>query len=339
MANRARIHASKAMIFALALGVGCISRAQVTGDQYPQTQTSPPRAVLRIALVIGAEHYETLPDVPNALNDAKKFAAKLVQLHFDFVRYVPDPKDDNEIYDYVSELAQRAVGTPDTPVVIVFFFAGHGFHEGSTNYIVPVAASIDDKRSQSYAVSTILAPLTQHMHGVSIFFFDSCRKVIASEEGFTSQQDPKGGAILGLAAKYGQVANSFVQEGELDSPYTTALTNYLDIQGYRLPQLLSLVSTEVLRQTHEKQAPEVYYLGGAEGFGFFFNPTDENLADDRVKWSNTVDTNDERCVNLYIRSHPGSSYLSSALEWQHSESNLQPKSRRGSVCPDELPGH
>ncbi|WP_433968306.1 caspase family protein [Tunturiibacter gelidiferens] len=230
--------------------------SQTQLEQVTTPQISVPRTVPRIALVIGAEHYETLPPVTNALNDAKQIARRLTQFGFDFVRYVPDPKDADEIYDYLRELAQRASNKPDQPAVIVFFFAGHGFHRGSTNYIVPVRSSIDNKNDTSVPVSSILGTLARHTNGISIFLFDSCRNIISSEDGFTSQSDPYGPAILGLAAKYGKTAMSFVQAGDVDSPYVSALTLYLDNPGYRLPQLLGLVGREVLRTTREAQAPK-----------------------------------------------------------------------------------
>src|SRR5450631_3363380 len=134
---------TRAVALLSVLWLGAQSYAQTGQIEKLSTKPSTPRTVPRLALVIGAEHYETLSGVPNALNDAEQVATRLVQFGFNFVRYVPDPKDDNEIYDYIQELAQRAGGEPEQPAIIVLFFAGHGFHEGSTNYIVPVSASPD----------------------------------------------------------------------------------------------------------------------------------------------------------------------------------------------------
>lgn len=310
--------------------------------QAGQVETLPvtpaiPRMVPRLALVIGAEHYATLSEVPNALNDAKQVATRLVQFGFDFVRYVPDPKNDNEIYDYIQELAQRAGGQSEQPAIIVLFFAGHGFHQQSTNYIVPVSASPDDLNSSSVPVTTILDRLTVHTNGIAIFLFDSCRKVISSKDGFTVQSDPKGAAILGLAAKYGNTAASFVQQGDANSPYVTALTHYLDIQGYRLPELLGHVSDEVKRVTRSTQTPEVYYLGGANGFGFFFNPREEDLTTERVKWEETLQTNSPKCVDIYRTSHPGSPYLLEAVRWLKNPSHESSEPESEGICPDERP--
>jgi hypothetical protein len=76
------------LVFAI-LWSGTRSYAQAGQIEKPSL-SSIPATVPRLALVIGAEHYDTLSSVPNALNDAKQVATRLVQFGFDFVRFVPD---------------------------------------------------------------------------------------------------------------------------------------------------------------------------------------------------------------------------------------------------------
>jgi hypothetical protein len=306
-------------------------------DEVSFEQFLEPMDVPRLALVIGAEHYENYPSVPNALNDARGIASKLVSRGFTFVRFVQDPKD-YEVYDYIKELVQRAGDETDRPIIVLFYYAGHGFHDkdDNTNYIVPVNAAKPAKNI-SVPITSLLYPLATHQKGLAIFVFDSCRNVLRSEGKGFADQVPVEGAVIDMAAAYDQTASSGVTEGAVDSPFTQAFLYFIDQEGMPLPTMFGKISTEVDRMTQQaqlpKQVPEMVALGNT-GYGFYFNPSEQVLTDELNYWKAALKTGKVTCVKNYAAAHPGSKYLTDAVQWLSDPNHIDTRDYVIGSCPD-----
>jgi caspase domain-containing protein len=329
------------VVLCMAFTVACYGQSQDNSSQLPEEYLRP-EPVPRFALVIGAQHYDNLDPVENALNDAFEVVKSLQQTGFSSILSLPDPKDDNEIFDYVDELAQRA-GTDGRPAVTVFFFAGHGFQDRAFPYIVPVTARRDHLVSDSVSVAEIMRRLATHRAGLAIFLLDSCRTGVsesatatspdvASPTPFSFSAPPDArGAILGLATEFGYPARSAAHDGDPNSPYTTGLITYIPRKALSLALMLEKVKTFVQERTRDRQSAVV--VKNANETGFYFVPTESENNTDNLAWMSVLKTNRAECARWYIDNHPGSPFLKAALRWQQ-----EPHSgttQEGGVCPDQ----
>src|SRR5258707_3112045 len=113
----------------------------------------------RVALIIGAQNYTTLPPLRNSLNDAKAMTSILKTKGFE-VEALYDPKTKREIRDAITRyfnLMRDQVGA-----VGLIFYAGHGMQYEGDNYIIPTAASLQnpgDLEDQCVKMNTVMAVL------------------------------------------------------------------------------------------------------------------------------------------------------------------------------------
>jgi len=312
-----------------------------TAANNPADRALIPSSISRLALVIGAEHYHPdrgIDPVPNAGNDARKMRDVLQEAGFSFVRLVLDPENVDEIKDYVNELAIKS-GRPEDPVVLVFFFAGHGFQNDAYNYIVPSGARADHAITDSFPVINIVRALAAHRNSIAIFFFDACRTGVSETDiavpgavigraGFSMIPTVRG-ADLGLATDYGKVAKSKVQKDDVNSPYTTALSKYMLYQSISLAVMFDRVGSAVTSMNID-QVP--FEVKGAFDTGFFFMPQQSERDAERQMWQKVLQTNQPECVQTFINSHPGGEYVDNALAWLADPAHPDPAGRI--ECPE-----
>jgi len=293
----------------------------VDGMSQEQPDLLASHDVRRVALVMGAQNYQKLDHVPNAMNDAARVADVLRGLRFSFVRHVPDPTR-SDLDGFLNELANE-IG--DDPAVVLIFFAGHGFHDATQNYLVPINASKDDLAASSIAVTSILGSIVSDRPGITILLLDACRAPAPTQrpEG-TAAKKPIGAegfapvgntdnAIVGFASQFGWPAGSVAFPGATNSPYTTGLLKYIVTKDASLDQVLEAVRREVRELTKGTQSPQI--LKGAASSAFAFQPSQTQRDQERDAWVRTLNSYDEGCVHRYIESYPDSPYLQSAVRW------------------------
>jgi uncharacterized caspase-like protein len=324
----------------VAFAVGQTS-ADALSDRYMQASGIP-----RLALVMGAEHYHSdrgVDPVPNALNDAKQIHDVLQADGFSFIRVVPDPDNVKEIQDYITELLAQA-GSSDQPVVLVFFFAGHGFQNAAYNYIVPTGARGDHAIDDSFPVFNIVNALASHRNSIAILLFDSCRTGIAQTDSSNpiTAIDHVGFAPLpsvdntdlGLAASFGFPAKSAVRDGDTDSPYTTALREYMSRESMSLAEFFDQVQLSVKNATLDATGTPTqipFEVKGAFDTGFFLQPAPSQQDAERLVWQLVLKNNQPQCVKDFISTHPGGYFVRSAMAWLAEPSHPGPS---GEVkCP------
>lgn len=243
---------------------GAQNTAQVplATDESIPTQT-------RKALVIGIAAYESVPKLPNPINDATDIAAKLRTLGFS-VREALDLSYDQfriVLRDFSQDVTDADLG--------VVFFAGHGIEIGGQNYLIPVDARLRADRDVPFEAIPLdlVISSVEHGKGARLVLLDACRdnpfrarmtlaNTSRSVSRGLSRVDPTGGVLVGFAAKEGTTA----RDGDgRNSPYSTALLEYLDRPGLELRLLLGKVRDRVLDITGRMQEPFVYgALGGDE---------------------------------------------------------------------------
>lgn len=306
--------------------LGVVSLWARAGELDPKFLVAAPAK--RVALVIGAEHYapcgqatakNCLPDVRNALNDADEVARALRQAGFSSVKVVPDPRDDDEIYDYVEDLAQRA-GPNDEPAIVVFFFAGHGFQSKSRNYIAAPNVTEDDIKA-AIPIDSLIKPFANRQAGIAIFFFDSCRTETSLKMsdgiGFNQALEYQG-TVQVFATQFNQTASSAADDKAINSPYSGALRKYIPYSSpdFSFAKALERVRIYVNEQTLSKRPPQVpTWIPNANITGFYLHPTAADEAKEAELWRATLSAGTARCVRAYKESHPGSSFLKRAIEW------------------------
>src|SRR6266508_2754215 len=136
---------------------------------------SPAEAAKRLALVIGNNAYENVPQLQKALNDADAIAQELSKLGFEVVK--AEDVGRRAMSRALVELEGK-IGPGDTALV---YFAGHGFAIDGTNYLLPVDVPIAGPgeeglvRDASFAASGLSDRLQQKGAATVILILDACR--------------------------------------------------------------------------------------------------------------------------------------------------------------------
>ena len=280
-----------------------------------------PAGVSRLALVVWAESYRNHSRVHNAESDGSRIAQELSKLPFDFLRVIPDAKTADEIYDGVSELRAQ-IAASSRPVVVLFYFAGHGFQVDGENFLVPTTAS-SDSTSALVADSAKLTDISRQLNpsrqsGILLMLLDSCRTVRFLEDGTVKDFPLKDGlepgfregnllapALVSMAAAPRYPARSVSRfENGKNSPYTTALASRINTVGQSLMSLLEGTQKQVIQDTDQTQRPT--WFNGAIGSKVFFKPRDVELLDDERAWRVVVGRpeNVRGCVLDYLLTYP-----------------------------------
>src|SRR5690349_8522222 len=89
----------------------------------------------RHALVIGNSNYQHISGIPSAALDAQKVAARLRELNFN----VTEPGELVSVRALEDEILPAFRKPIDPGDLVVFYFSGHGFSYGPSNYLAPTA--------------------------------------------------------------------------------------------------------------------------------------------------------------------------------------------------------
>jgi uncharacterized caspase-like protein len=321
--------------------VAFVAIAIFIASAYAQTDSQArylaSKTIPRVALVLGAENYDYYDRVPNALNDALETAKTLKSIGFT-VRFISNPKDDNVIIDYVNELAAEA-GEIRSPVIVVLYFAGHGFQNGPFPSIVPTGARKNHLLDDSVPVSTLIDMLATHLAGLSLFFLDACRTGLPHEASQTephverthfSALDLHNVAVLDLATELGEPAGSSMPNN-YHSVYTYSLTQNLT-KRRSLSETLEDIRSYVKEYSQPKQSSVI--VSDANIYRFYLTPGQGRIDAEQSLWRDTLKTNRVECVDRYMQKYPGSEYLTSALSWKDHNPAI-PSAEGDSQCPEE----
>src|SRR6185295_196991 len=128
-----------------------------------------------LALVIGNDSYANVPGLQKAVNDARAIGKELERLGF-VVRRAENV--DQRAMSRALVAFNADVGPGDRAL---FFYAGHGFEIGGTNYLLPTdvpaaeANQLDLVRDASFPVDRIIDGIRQRGASVAVLVLDACR--------------------------------------------------------------------------------------------------------------------------------------------------------------------
>ena len=226
----------------------------------------------RVALVMGAERYETLRPLDNAVDDAVAMRDVLEGLGFEV--FLETDRDLRRMRRALEDFAKDARGAD----VAIIYFAGHGVETGGHNLLLPV----DADGSSAEALSNTALPLEDlrdtalSVADTVLIVLDACR-----EDPFLSPASAGGGRSAqrldapdlpqGVTAGLGRMGRSenvlyafaaapgeTASDGEGGhSPFTAALVKYLGMDGLEIRSVLTLVQQEVYDATRGRQLPYV----------------------------------------------------------------------------------
>ena len=214
----------------------------------------------RLALVIGNGAYKVGP-LRNPVNDARATAALLRQIGFEVI--------DGYDLDYanmrraISDFLVRVAAAK----VAVVYYAGHGLQVDGRNYLAPIDARLEDKRTaglELFDMDQILTPIDDPSRS-NVIFLDACRNnpfasLTASNRaadlpnGLAGYNSASSGMYIAFATAPGKVAAD--GSGE-HSPFTAALLKHLGTPKISLPDMFRLVRRDVIAATDGKQIPWV----------------------------------------------------------------------------------
>lgn len=248
-----------------------------------QAQTGAPAQ--RMAMVVGIDSYDELPDLQKAVNDAVAVAATLEALGFSVLLELdPDRREFNRrLNEFLAQLPPGGEA--------VFYFAGHGVEIGGRNYLLPrdVPAAGPGQEAfvtaESIAVDRVLDQIRWRGTRVSLLILDACRDnpfprppgrgavPLGGSRGLGAMSVPEGAFIL-YSAGIGQQALDALDLADPDpnSVFTRRLLPLMAEPGLPLTDLARQVRSDVqaLAATVAHDQRPAYYddISGE----FSFNP-------------------------------------------------------------------
>lgn len=247
--------------------------------------TSAAIAERRVALLFGADRYELIRPLSNAVNDARAVEEALDALGFEV--FYEANRNLIRMRRALDDFAEDAAGAD----VALVFFAGHGVEIAGENRLLPTdadTASLAALKASSLPLEELRQTVAR-VAKVGLIMLDACRN-----DPFGTISDPEGRGATALTlpdtikpglGRMGRAENTLFAfsaapgetaadgDGE-NSPFTTALTKYLGTEGLEIRSVLTLVQQEVYDRSRGKQLP--YVESGLPSL-FFASETSDKL--------------------------------------------------------------
>jgi uncharacterized caspase-like protein len=216
-------------------------------------------AEARLALVIGQSAYRTVPELPNAANDAKGMTELLGNAGFTVTSAAN--LGQNDMRQAISDFAGK-VSASGADTVALVFYAGHGLQIDGENYLVPV--DLDPKREadiplQGVRLNDLLNTLGALPTRARIFMLDACRNnpfpALSGAGHGLAIVDTKAGAP-GSFISYSTSPGSEAEDGSgADSPYTTAALSVAKQPNIPIEEVFKRIRISVAQSTDGRQIP------------------------------------------------------------------------------------
>lgn len=263
---------------------------------------SPALAEKRVALVVGNSAYETVGALKNPINDASDIAIALEGLGFSVLLGTDLSLDE------MSEAADRFGDMAAGSDVALFYYAGHGFQVGGSNFLVPVDAAIaraDDVATQTIAMQQILTAMDR-APGLKLVMLDACRDNPFGAAISTGSDSEGGLARVGTAADFmfvfaTQPDNVAYDGTGRNSFFTEAMLNHIYTPGQVISELLINVRRDVLTATGGRQVP---WNNSSLTRQFRFDTSPPTASEETLLWQVASNAQDPQLMNLYLERYP-----------------------------------
>jgi len=212
----------------------------------------------RFALVVGNGNYKGISRLANPTNDATDIAKLLTEAGFS-VRLETDTtlsKMEGAVREFSAEAKAAKAETT------LFFYAGHGVQFEGVNYLIPVDADIQmdyELRSKAVSMEMVASALEDAKSEFNLILLDACRdNPFSSSRGGSRGLVVMGGGTPESMVVFATSPGSVAQDGGgSNSPFTSALKEYLLTPDLEVRQLVASVSKKVQSLTSGKQIPWV----------------------------------------------------------------------------------
>jgi hypothetical protein len=231
----------------------------------------PAQAEKRVALLVGNNGYDNVPQLDTAINDARALGETLRKIGFRvFV-------GENQSRRSMSEAFLAFDRTIELGDTALFFFAGHGFEIHGQNYLlptdVPPATEGQEElvRDASFAVESIIDRLQARGARITILVLDACRNNPFERSGTRALRGTRGlapltpseGVFVVFSAGAKQTALDSLGPNDLDpnSVFTRNFIRELVTPTLTLVQIAKRTQIEVKQlaaSVHHEQAPAYY---------------------------------------------------------------------------------
>ena len=210
----------------------------------------------RFALVIGNSGYAHVEALPNPVRDAADVADTLSRLGFEVTLGIDVAH--RRFERVLEEFVLRSAGAED----VVFYYGGHGFQLGKSNYLVPVDAELKDR--QSIAAETIqlnqVIKALQKAQRRTIVLLDACRnnplpeglRDKAGAQGLAEIDTGGGDLFVVFATEPGKLA---LDGRDRNSPFAKALLTHMTRPGLGISEMMVDLRKDVYVSTHGVQLP------------------------------------------------------------------------------------
>lgn len=206
----------------------------------------------KVALVIGNSNYKGMAAIKNPSNDAKDVAAALRSIGFDNVVELHDLSTANMAAEI--EKFGKSVRSID---IVVFYYAGHGFQADSKNYLVPIDAIVESKKSalaSSYSLDKLFS---------AIKISDSTLNIVVLDTMFNSAFDgngSKGQALvetpINTLMAFAAAPNGVAMDGKgRNGVYTEQFLKALQTPNLTLEEIFNQTRRSVIEATSKQQFP------------------------------------------------------------------------------------
>ncbi len=232
---------------------------------------SPAQAGKRVALVIGNNAYENVPQLQKAVNDAEAIAEELAKLGFEVV---PAENVGRRAMSRALVDLENKVQAGDT---VLFYFAGHGFAVDGTNYLLPVdvpAAGPGEEglvRDAAFAATGLSDQFQAKGAATVILILDACRdnpfalkakRSIGLTRGL-ARMDPAEGMFVLFSAGQGQSALDRLSDTDANpnSVFTRTLLAEMAQPGLSMVQIAKETQSkvrELAAKVDHEQTPAYY---------------------------------------------------------------------------------
>jgi len=211
----------------------------------------------RVALVIGNSAYKPPDDLLNAANDAEDIAIVLEKLGFQVICAL-----DVNRTEFMHKLKQfrNQLDAMGKTAVSLFYYAGHGVQVNNNNYIIPLAATLNnpgDFETQAVNMDLVMGNLSvaANKHGSNLIILDACRE---SAPGSGWAKPKAEFSIKGMYWAFGTGYGKLAADGTgRNGLFTKHILENIHNEGLTFEQLMKKVTAAVHHESDGVQIPEV----------------------------------------------------------------------------------
>jgi len=268
--------------------------------------------------VIGNADYAKGP-LKNPVNDANDVGAALRRLGFQVVlrTNVNRAQMRAAVRDFGMSLRAGGVG--------LFYFAGHGVESKGKNFLIPLAASMDNEfelEDEAVDANSVLRAMEEAGNPTNIMILDACRdnpfvRSWRSASTGLAQMNAPSGSFIAFATSPGSVAADGTGRNGL---FTKHLLGSLSQSDLDIDRVFTRITAAVTQETGKKQVPwKVSSLTGTFSFSSGSAvaalspspgalpapaPVSDPSVNDRLFWESVKDTRNPEELRAYLSQFP-----------------------------------